>query len=154
MTGPFYHDQPSEGTEIQEEPKPYRNGFLRKLAMTALIVSLLTAAGTTWLWFNIISESKERRNQTCRVFESAHKQEIDDLNGTYRYLAGAPPPERGTTLYTLILSNLKKLESEAKDDEDEVGVVVPAYCDEPGIGLPEPDPVVPKRPAGIPITAP
>lgn len=151
MTGPVYHDEPSEGTEFHEEPKPYRNGFLRKLAMTAVIVSLLTAAGTTYLWFNIVKESKERRNQTCRVFESAHKQEVDDLNGAYRYLAKAPPPEQGTTLYKLVLSNLKKLELQAKSDQDQEGWIVPAYCDEPGVGLPEPDPKVPQRPAGLPL---
>lgn len=133
------------------EAKVYKNGFLRKICLIAICVSLGSAALSTYLWFNLISESKERRNQTCRVFESAHKQEIDSLNGTYRYLANAPPPERGTSLYDTILRNLKKLEAEAASDTDEVGVIVPEYCDEPDVGLPEPDPVVPKRPVGIPL---
>ena len=84
-------------------------------------------------------ESAERRDQTCNLFETDHLQDVKRLRATYRYLAGLPRDERTRPLTQAVLRSLPALEREARSDP------APQFCDETFVGLPEPDPVVPKR---------
>ena len=84
-------------------------------------------------------ESAERRDQTCNLFETDHLQDVRQLRATYRYLAGLPLEERTRPLTQAVLQGLPQLEREARADP------APDFCDEPFVGLPEPDPVIPKR---------
>jgi hypothetical protein len=65
------------------------------------------------------------------------------LRKTYLYLEQLKPAERRTTLNRFILHKLPSVEREARTDQ------APGFCDEPGIGLPEPDPRIPQRPKGL-----
>lgn len=94
----------------------------------------------------ISREGTERRTQTCTTFESAHRQEVTQLASTYKFLAQLTPAERSTTFNRFIINTVPSTEADALSDSDDRGVNVPAYCDEPNVGLPEPDPIVPKRP--------
>lgn len=98
---------------------------------------------------SIQKEGAERRSQNCTTFEGAHRQEVDRLNQTYAYILKLTPAERRTTLNRTVIAGVPRLETEASSDSDNEGVLVPSYCDEPGVGLPEPDPIVPKRPAKL-----
>lgn len=112
-----------------------------------------------WGWMAILSilvvltisrvqaESKTRADQNCKIFETQHLATVERLRNTYKYLLALTPDERalaasghGNQLNILVMRNLKQTEAEAKIDP------APIYCDKPGVGLPEPDPVVPKRP--------
>lgn len=97
----------------------------------------------------IAVEGRERRGQVCLSFEGAHLNEVKQLEKTYAYLVALPANERGTTLNQTVLAGVPDLEKDAKSDQDDNGVFVPDYCDEPNTGRPEPDPVVPKRPAVV-----
>lgn len=97
-------------------------------------------------------ELLERRSANCLVFEGDHLQEVQQLRQTYRFLTrtaeGRPKPRsRWTELEKVVFkTSLPKLELDARSDSDLHGAQVPRYCDQPGLGLPEPDPAVPKRP--------
>lgn len=94
--------------------------------------------------------NRERRNDTCLGFEGTHRQEIRNLENTYKYLLSVPPAERRRGLSGFILRfSLPEAERAAMRDDDFDGVYVPHYCDEPNVGLPEPDPTVPQRPKGL-----
>lgn len=94
-------------------------------------------------------EGEQRRDQTCALFENAHLNDVKQLRGTYRYLVHLPRNEWGTSLTKAIVVSLPQTEAKARRDD------APAYCDEPGakaeargakpVGLPEPDPALPKR---------
>ena len=88
-------------------------------------------------------ESKGRRDQSCRISESQHKADVDGLRRTYDYLKQLTPRQRRSPINRAILANLPVTEREARMDP------APPFCDEPGIGLPEPDPVLPKRPKSL-----
>lgn len=114
-------------------------------------------------------ETVERRDQTCRLFEGDHLKDVQDLTRTYErlpkaldfYLRVSPKAFR-PFLQASIMADLKRLEDEASVDS------APDFCDLPGeraeklwlrshgkqgappVGLPEPDPKIPQRPAGIP----
>ena len=97
----------------------------------------------------IAEEGKERRGQICLSFETTHLNEVQRLTDTYRFLRNLPESERDTTLTKAIVQNLPQLERDAKSDQDSDGIFVPGYCDDKGVGLPEPDPVVPERPKEV-----
>jgi hypothetical protein len=92
------------------------------------------------------TEGNERRSQTCTTFETAYRQEVDQLISTYAFLEDLPRHELGGSLARAVLRNLPKLEVDALTDSDAQGANVPPYCDERGVGLVEPDPKVPRRP--------
>lgn len=94
-------------------------------------------------------EGADRRSQTCTTFESAHRQEVNQLTSTYAYIAQLTPEERKTTLNVFVIKGVPKMEAEAINDSDDLGVNVPPYCDDPRVGLPEPDPIVPPRPKAL-----
>jgi hypothetical protein len=89
-------------------------------------------------------ESRERLDATCTIFESSQRSDVDALAQTYRYLADLPPREMSSSLNRAVLANLPATIREATVDD------APGYCDAPGVGLPEPDPPLPKRPPNLP----
>ena len=91
----------------------------------------------------IEAESRARRDQSCRISEETHKDDVDSLRRTYKYLLDLTPRQKQTTFNRALLANLPNVERKARQDP------APPFCDEPGIGLPEPDPVVPKRPKSL-----
>ena len=112
----------------------------------------------------VAREGVERRNQVCLSAEREHKAAVDRLRRTYRYIAGLSYRQSRSNLNRAIIAQLPQVESEGRTD------VAPDFCDEPGekaeklwfrthgkqgappVGLPEPDPKIPQRPAGIPPT--
>jgi len=107
----------------------------------------VSTAGWLQLGSNIKREGRERRSETCRTFEGQHLQEVQQLSKTYDYLAGLTRRQLRDPINRAVLKNLPELEQNARSDQDQHGVFVPLYCDAPGVGLPEPDPKVPDRPA-------
>ena len=89
-----------------------------------------------------------RSDQACELFETDHLQDVQSLGATYKYLAQLTPEERNQALNRFILLQLPQTEQQALVDR------APEYCDETtptgdDVGLPEPDPVVPDRPAKL-----
>lgn len=102
-------------------------------------------------------ESTERRNQICLSDEREHKENVDRLVRTYGYIESLTPRQRGNAINQAVILQLPVTEKTAQTD------TAPDFCDEPGVkneklyqrtqgeqgkppvGLPEPDPVVPKR---------
>jgi outer membrane murein-binding lipoprotein Lpp len=102
------------------------------------------------------AEGRERRDQQCELFERQHLDDVKQLRGTYKYLLRLPPSElRAPTnpLNEAVILQLRETERAATRDS------APDFCDEPGadaerrgaepVGLPEPDPKVPRRPAAL-----
>lgn len=108
----------------------------------------------------IRAEGALRRSANCRVFENDHRDEVDQLIQSYSFYEDPPQGLEALLLDPRALAELAELERDAHSDLDKHGAYVPRYCDVPGakaekagaapIGLPEPDPVIPKRPEGIP----
>jgi hypothetical protein len=88
-------------------------------------------------------EGANRRDQSCELFESAHLADVEGLRRTYGYLVELTPEQAAEPINRLLIRLLPEAEREARKDR------APEYCDEPRIGLPEPDPVVPERPAAL-----
>lgn len=116
----------------------------RFLTWVALVTSLLALVSIPLLYDKISDEGKGRRDQSCRQSEAKHLADVQELRRTYRFLTD-PAKRRllGRGLARLIILTLPQREREARVDP------APPFCDEPGIGLPEPDPTVPKRPQGL-----
>jgi hypothetical protein len=89
------------------------------------------------------AETRERVNQTCRILEGKQRDTVDQLKQTYTYLLGLSPAEKRSPLNRAVLANVPKLERDARVND------APAYCNDPGVGLPEPDPEPPARPAQL-----
>jgi hypothetical protein len=96
-------------------------------------------------------EAEIRRSQTCETFEGAYSEQIRRLENTYVFLLLPGIRQRSPDLFDFALRELPTLEQGAKSDDDPFGPRVPAYCDDPNVGLPEPDPKVPRRPAGLQV---
>jgi hypothetical protein len=88
-------------------------------------------------------EARERRDQMCRLFETDHAQDVERLRRTYAYLVRLTPEQRAGNLNQEVFRGLSQLEEEARLDS------APEFCDEPDVGLAEPDPVIPQRPARL-----
>ena len=128
-----------------------------KLCLAAMILSLLVALVVGAIGFpallkvndlarenraladRIVAENRERRDQSCALSERDHLADVKRLRRTYAYLRRLPRDEWGTNLTREVVRGLPDLEREARVD------VAPAFCDEPNIGLPEPDPKLPAR---------
>jgi hypothetical protein len=102
----------------------------------------------------VAAETVERRDQLCTSLEGAHLDEVNQLRDTYRFIGELSVKEvTHDPLTRFVVLNITKTEEDARTDE------APDYCDEPGaeaekkgaapVGLPEPDPVVPGRPADV-----
>jgi hypothetical protein len=100
--------------------------------------------------FGLMSrESVDRRDQNCLLFEGDHLRDVTQLRRTYKYLSG-PNARRNPGLTRLVVESLPETEAAARVD------TAPPYCDETtsgflglgkerDVGLPEPDPVLPKH---------
>lgn len=105
---------------------------------------------------------REARDQGCKIDERQHKEELRQLRETYKLLeAQGPEAIAADPVLSYVVANLDRQEREAKLDR------APEYCDEPGVkaerlfkrtngqqgappvGLPEPDPKIPERPAAL-----
>lgn len=91
------------------------------------------------LYIDNQNETKDRVSQTCELFEGAHLNDVTQLKQTYKYIDALGPREVKDTINQFIISGLPELELKARSDP------APEYCDEPDVGLPEPDPVLPKK---------
>jgi hypothetical protein len=99
-------------------------------------------------------ESAQRRDQNCIVFErdaiaakTAYVTAKEQLDNTERYLANLPAAERKTTINVAVAANLPRLE-ETVDLQwrNAKASAAPPYCDQPGVGLDEPNPALPSKP--------
>lgn len=97
---------------------------------------------------NINNESANRRDQNCKIFEGQERDARRGLALTYRYLSSLRPDQivgpTADPINKLLLAQLPETELTARS------TVAPAYCNEPGVGLPEPGVPFPSRPAGLP----
>lgn len=90
------------------------------------------------------------RDQSCMLNERDHLQDVQELRRTYDRLPEAlefydqVAPTEGFRVFLrqAVEADVRRLEKEARVDR------APEVCDEPGFGLPEPDPVIPERPPG------
>ena len=122
------------------------------IVVTILVLQSVHANGNTI--DRIEREGIERRDQTCTLFETDHLQDAQRLARTYQYLDNLTPAQRREPLNQALVAQLPETEAEARSDS------APPYCDEPGaeaekngaepVGLPEPDPILPERPASLP----
>lgn len=155
-----------------EQGKPERRFWanLRLLAFIAVAVAAIYSSGRT---FDLARENRvilertqtnqarieaegiERRHQICLGDEREHAVNVERLGNTYRYLAELSDAEleaarrgEGDLLNRFVLANLPETEEQAAIDS------APGFCDEANIGLPEPDPVVPRRPERLDRYAP
>jgi hypothetical protein len=148
---------PEEGNPLGLTDRHPPRIWLRLVAAGAVALSIAVAVGIGVWALNrshdtatsakevavaLKEEGTERRDQNCLIFEGEHLRDVRGLRTTYAYLAGLTREELRTSLSRLLLVQLSTTEERAKDR-------APAYCDEPGYGNPEPDPVIPKRPAKI-----
>lgn len=109
----------------------------------SVYMSLSVSIGNKQLLAKVSSESRKRQDQTCSVFERAFAVDVEQLSGTYKYILQLTPEEKKNTLNRVIISQLPAIEARTHEDR------APAFCDKPGVGLPEPNPVIPKRPPGL-----
>lgn len=118
---------------------------LRWLATVGVAVLALIASGhANQALDQLKSEGKTRRDQACLVNEKKQREKVRQLSETYRFLlAQKAAGEDSSVLYRFIVAALPQQEKNALLDE------AAPFCDEPGIGLPEPDPRIPKRPAAL-----
>lgn len=119
-------------------------GLLAAFAVGILIAPVLLATAqqadrSAQLAIQLEREGAERRDQMCRLFETQHAIDVERLYRTYEYLNDLPRAEWGKPLTRAIVVDLPRLEDEARRDS------APAFCDEEGVGLPEPDPDLPAR---------
>jgi hypothetical protein len=141
----------------KKKPRRASDRWLPKLLIVSTLVNLLCVGLLTVGSVGIISnkqaleraeealeridtEAVERKDADCVKDERDYFAKVNQLTQTYAFLKTADPE---SDLYKAVVTNLPQVEAEAKRD------LAPEYCDEPNVGLPEPDPVVPKRPAGL-----
>lgn len=96
--------------------------------------------------YRLQAEAKQRRDQSCTIQEKKQLADIVQLQQTYRFLLD--PESKKNGLYGPVLIALPRTESEAREDD------APDFCDDPGVGLPEPDTKVPPRPTAIKLPKP
>lgn len=101
------------------------------------------ARKATELTVKLAREGRERRDEDCSIRESKQADDVRALRRLYRYLLGLSPEDLGTDLNKAVLAGVPRAERDARTDD------APDYCDEPGIGEPEPDLKVPRRPKGL-----
>jgi hypothetical protein len=86
----------------------------------------------------IEKDRNARRNDTCVTAERQEATSVKAVIRTYAFLRTLPRSERGTAITRAIVRNLPMTYANAKADR------APKYCDEPGVGLPEPGPRLPQ----------
>jgi hypothetical protein len=135
-----------------------------------VIVGIACALVIGLLWHNIQSlqdvverqdridrasamETADRRNQICLSAEKEHLDEVTSLRRIYKFIGELSVDDIREPINKFIILNLANTEKEARSDD------APPFCDLPGqvaekrgakvVGLPEPDPEVPDRPADV-----
>lgn len=88
-------------------------------------------------------ETKERVDESCTISETKQKADVDALIATYRYLGELSGKELAQPLNKAVLAGLPTTVRNAQTDD------APSYCDEPDVGLPEPDDKVPEVPEDL-----
>lgn len=120
-----------------------RRDRIENRVLYGVVVGLLALVGVVYGQGQ--SEAATRIQQTCTIFETQQLDDVERLRGTYRYLSGLSEGERRESLNRAVLAQLPTVEREAGADD------APDYCDAHGVGLREPDPVVPCRPRSLPL---
>ena len=109
----------------------------------ALVLAAFSLLASVWLYTKTQDESRARRGQTCTITEREQAAEVQQLRNTYEYLLELEGVQLHDPLNRALLRQLPMVEARAEEDN------APKFCDEPGIGLPEPDEKVPDRPARL-----
>lgn len=94
------------------------------------------------------TETRERRNETCRLFERSYRAERARLGRTYDYLVATPAEQRGDQLFTTLVALLPSTELEARQSYP------PSYCAPGDIGLPGENRPPPCRPDELAAVVP
>lgn len=121
------------------------------LASVVIFTSARTfdiASGNKVALEQIKKEGEQRRDQICLGAERTYNSEVTTLKSTYRYLEELKPREVSSSINVAVLRGLPQTEDTVKTG------AAPAFCDETNsdgspVGLPEPNPTVPKRPAKV-----
>lgn len=122
------------------------------IACAALMLAAFSLLASVVLWTRAASdtdrieaEATVRRDQNCIITERQQAREVRQLEGTYEYLLKQPRREllHPGSLPREVFIRLPLTEEVAHEDD------APPYCDEPNIGLPEPDLKVPERPRAL-----
>jgi hypothetical protein len=105
---------------------------------------LIITGFVVWAIWVIFTETHQRRDQNCVVFERLHQIDVVQLSSTYQYLADLSRGQLGTGINKAIIRQLPITEKRMRLSKP------PPYCARPGIGLDdrklEPDP---KRPPEV-----
>lgn len=116
------------------------------LAGASMFLSALLYGRSVDTTNRIEAETTERRDQACRGYEAVYRNEVKELGNTYDFFLHPPKEFEGLLKDPRVIQSLRDSERDARSDADGYGQFVPPACDDPGIGLPEPDPVAPPRP--------
>lgn len=122
--------------------EPLKSAKTKRLTAWLLTV-IIWFGGTGLALHQIQSEGHTRADQVCKIFEDAQHDQVDELQRTYDYLVKLTPAEVHSTLNVAILTHLPQQEADAHIDR------APQFCDDPGLGRPEPDDPIPVRPAKV-----
>lgn len=98
---------------------------------------------TTVIMFCCVGFLVKGQDEFCGLAEGTHYAKVQELSRTYDYLGKLHGQELDLTINRFVVANLPRQEKEAHFDE------APDTCDHFGLGRPEPDPVVPARPANV-----
>lgn len=128
--------------EVKEKYERERR-LLRWAVRWMLVITVGLCAFVTVAIVSFNAEQAERRDQSCAITEGQQRDEVVQLRRTYDYLLSLSPAERRDPLNRAILAQLTQTEARAKQDN------APEFCDDDGVGLPEPDMPVPDRPLAL-----
>lgn len=95
-----------------------------------------------WAALGAKHESDTRQDQICQLLEKQHRNDIQRLRSSYDYIERLPRKELNTSLNRAVIRNLPQLEEQVK-------LKPPGFCSDKGVGLPGPNPEIPKRPVGL-----
>lgn len=110
---------------------------------TVFLISTAVAVAVGYALGQWDRERRDRINEACTISERKQFTDVTTLRKTYEYVADLTAAQKREPLNRAIIAQLPSLEVDARTDD------APSYCDEPDVGLPEPDPQVPERPAGL-----
>jgi len=146
-------DGPHQGKFWVSARRAYRvwTDLVPLIALGIALYAVVESAGNVRA---LEAESHERRDQSCVVFErdtiaakTAYVTAKQQLTSTQDYLHTLSPAERRTGINQAIVASLPRLK-DAVDVQwrNARATAAPVYCDEPGIGLEEPNPALPDKP--------
>lgn len=111
--------------------------------LTAVALAFWSVLGVQRAVDETAREGAERRDQICLSAEREHLNDVTSLTRTYEYLGSLTRGERMQPLNRFLIRSLPEAENKVRIDP------APPFCDEPDVGLPEPDPRIPHRPAEL-----